>query len=168
MVRASAKNHANVIICCNPMDYDSIIADLQKSEGNPSGLPISRRQELALTAYQHTASYDVAIANTLHADGTVFPKPLTPLKNNRVDSKTRFLLHPSKWKRCDMEKMDIRALLYSLTMMRLVAIQHWSQPTLKVARQCPTTITPMQMLRCGCVVLFPRTSGRKHPTPVLL
>ena len=66
MVRASAKNHENVIICCNPNDYDSIIDDLKKSEGNPSGVPIERRQALALTAYQHTASYDVAIANTLH------------------------------------------------------------------------------------------------------
>ncbi len=66
MVRASAKNHANVIICCNPNDYDSIIKDLEESDGNPSGVPIARRQELALTAYQHTASYDVAIANVLH------------------------------------------------------------------------------------------------------
>ena len=62
MVRASAKNHANVIICCNPNDYDSIIKDLEDADGNPSGVPIARRQELALTAYQHTASYDVAIA----------------------------------------------------------------------------------------------------------
>ena len=66
MVRASAKNHANVIICCNPRDYDSILDDLRQSNGNPSGVPIERRQELALTAYEHTASYDVAIANTLH------------------------------------------------------------------------------------------------------
>ncbi len=66
MVRASAKNHANVIICCNPDDYDSIIEDLSKADGEPSGVPMSRRQELALAAYQHTASYDVAIANTLH------------------------------------------------------------------------------------------------------
>ena len=66
MVRASARNHANVIICCNPDDYDSIIEDLSQAEGEPSGVPMSRRQELALAAYQHTASYDVAIANTLH------------------------------------------------------------------------------------------------------
>ena len=66
MVRASAKNHANVIICCNPNDYDSIIEDLTRTGGNPSGVPITRRQDLALTAYQHTAAYDVAIANTLH------------------------------------------------------------------------------------------------------
>tara|TARA_B100000424_G_scaffold118732_1_gene89645 strand:- start:1242 stop:2879 length:1638 start_codon:yes stop_codon:yes gene_type:complete len=66
MVRASAKNHANVIICCDPSDYDSIIEDLTQAKGEPSGVPVSRRQELALAAYQHTASYDVAISNTLH------------------------------------------------------------------------------------------------------
>ena len=66
MVRASAKNHANVIICCDPNDYESIIEDLTQANGEPSGVPVSRRQELALAAYQHTASYDVAIANTLH------------------------------------------------------------------------------------------------------
>ena len=66
MVRASAKNHANVIICCDPNDYESIIEDLTQAKGEPSGVPMSRRQELALAAYQHTASYDVAIANTLH------------------------------------------------------------------------------------------------------
>ena len=66
MVRASAKNHANVIICCDPNDYDSIIEDLTQAKGEPSGVPVSRRQELALPAYQHTASYDVAISNTLH------------------------------------------------------------------------------------------------------
>ena len=66
MVRASAKNHANVLICCDPNDYESIIEDLTQAKGEPSGVPVSRRQELALAAYQHTASYDVAIANTLH------------------------------------------------------------------------------------------------------
>ena len=66
MVRASAKNHANVIICCDPNDYESIIEALTQAKGEPSGVPVSRRQELALAAYQHTASYDVAIANTLH------------------------------------------------------------------------------------------------------
>ena len=66
MVRASAKNHANVIICSDPNDYESIIEDLTQAKGEPSGVPVGRRQELALAAYQHTASYDVAIANTLH------------------------------------------------------------------------------------------------------
>ena len=80
MVRASAKNHANVIICCNPRDYESILDDLRQSNGNPSGVPIERRQELALTAYEHTASYDIAIANTLHQRWNGVPESFDSVK----------------------------------------------------------------------------------------
>ena len=74
MVRASAKNHANVIVCCNPNEYESILSDLQAAGGNPSGVPMERRKELALQAYEHTASYDVAIANTLHSRWNGLPE----------------------------------------------------------------------------------------------
>ena len=60
MVRASAKNHRNVIITCNPEDYASVISDLESGS-----LSLERRRELALKAYEHTASYDTAIANEL-------------------------------------------------------------------------------------------------------
>jgi phosphoribosylaminoimidazolecarboxamide formyltransferase / IMP cyclohydrolase len=60
MVRASAKNHRNVVIACNPADYESIISDLKSDN-----LSLERRRELALKAYEHTASYDSAIANEL-------------------------------------------------------------------------------------------------------
>ena len=57
MVRASAKNHPNVIIACDPADYDQIINEL--SSGS---LSIQRRRDLALKAYEHTAAYDSAIS----------------------------------------------------------------------------------------------------------
>tara|TARA_B110000444_G_scaffold257851_1_gene297290 strand:+ start:19704 stop:21326 length:1623 start_codon:yes stop_codon:yes gene_type:complete len=60
MVRASAKNHRNVIITCNPEDYSSVISDLKSG-----AVTLERRRELALKAYEHTASYDTAIANEL-------------------------------------------------------------------------------------------------------
>ena len=60
MVRASAKNHRNVVIACNPIDYDSILDDLAKGK-----VTLERRRALALKAYEHTASYDTAIANEL-------------------------------------------------------------------------------------------------------
>ena len=60
MVRASAKNHRNVVIACNPSDYDSILEDLVSGE-----VSLERRRALALKAYEHTASYDTAIANEL-------------------------------------------------------------------------------------------------------
>ena len=57
MVRASAKNHVNVVIACDPEDYSGIIQDLSSGE-----VSIARRRELALKAYEHTASYDSAIS----------------------------------------------------------------------------------------------------------
>ncbi|MBB69523.1 MAG: bifunctional phosphoribosylaminoimidazolecarboxamide formyltransferase/inosine monophosphate cyclohydrolase [Euryarchaeota archaeon] len=60
MVRASAKNHVNVIITCDPQDYHSVLQEL--SSGKVS---LETRRSLALKAYEHTASYDSAIANEL-------------------------------------------------------------------------------------------------------
>ena len=60
MVRASAKNHLNVVITCDPEDYSSVLQEL--SSGNVS---LETRRLLALKAYEHTASYDSAIANEL-------------------------------------------------------------------------------------------------------
>jgi len=60
MVRAAAKNHRNVVIVCNPDDYAGVIKNLQT--GN---MGLEQRQQLALKAYEHTASYDSAISNEL-------------------------------------------------------------------------------------------------------
>ena len=62
LIRASAKNHRNVIIACDPKDYPSILEDLASES-----VSIERRRELALKAYEHTAAYDSAIANELAA-----------------------------------------------------------------------------------------------------
>ena len=62
MVRASAKNHVNVVITCDPQDYSSVLQEL--STGKVS---LETRRSLALKAYEHTASYDSAIANELAA-----------------------------------------------------------------------------------------------------
>ncbi|MBT5391762.1 MAG: bifunctional phosphoribosylaminoimidazolecarboxamide formyltransferase/IMP cyclohydrolase [Euryarchaeota archaeon] len=66
MVRASAKNHRNVIIACNPSRYDEIISALNNSTDAQS-IGMDLRQSLALDAYEHTAAYDSAIADELHA-----------------------------------------------------------------------------------------------------
>ena len=65
MVRASAKSHADVLIVTNPDDYSELLETIQEANGDPSAVDISTRQRLALTAYQRTAAYDVALANTL-------------------------------------------------------------------------------------------------------
>ena len=53
MVRAAAKNHRNVVIVCNPEDYDGVLESLKTKSMN-----LDKRRELALKAYEHTASYE--------------------------------------------------------------------------------------------------------------
>jgi phosphoribosylaminoimidazolecarboxamide formyltransferase/IMP cyclohydrolase len=57
MVRASAKNHANVAIVTSPARYDDIIGALAAG-----GTTLAARRELAAEAFAHTASYDAAVA----------------------------------------------------------------------------------------------------------
>lgn len=58
MVRASAKNHANVAIVVDPARYGEVITAI--GEG---GTTLSQRRELAYAAFSHTAAYDNAVAN---------------------------------------------------------------------------------------------------------
>ena len=60
MVRAAAKNHRDVAIVVNASDYDGILEELESNQGS---LSIDTRFDLAIKAYEHTASYDGAIAN---------------------------------------------------------------------------------------------------------
>ena len=66
MVRASAKNHRNVLIVCDPSNYDEVISTIKQSE-DVSKINLAFRQKLALEAFEHTAAYDAAISDELHA-----------------------------------------------------------------------------------------------------
>jgi phosphoribosylaminoimidazolecarboxamide formyltransferase/IMP cyclohydrolase len=57
MVRASAKNHANVAVVTSPDDYPQVVKALQLG-----GTTLAQRQRLAAKAFAHTAAYDVAVA----------------------------------------------------------------------------------------------------------
>ena len=65
MVRSAAKNHSDVIILTGPEQYGPAIAALAESGGDPSGVGLSTRRELALSAYQSTSAYDSAVSNEL-------------------------------------------------------------------------------------------------------
>ncbi|HIY65607.1 MAG TPA: bifunctional phosphoribosylaminoimidazolecarboxamide formyltransferase/IMP cyclohydrolase [Candidatus Agrococcus pullicola] len=56
MVRAAAKNFANVAIVTNPEQYASIVGSLG------TGLTLAQRRELSRAAFTHTAEYDSAVA----------------------------------------------------------------------------------------------------------
>ena len=65
MVRASAKNHQHVLITTNPQRYDEVLEAL-RATSTPEEVDLTLRQRLALEAFEHTAAYDVAIAQELH------------------------------------------------------------------------------------------------------
>jgi len=67
MVRASAKNHANVAVLTSPDQYDALVTALAAG-----GTTLEQRQRLAAAAFVHTATYDVAVASWM---GSVLVPP---------------------------------------------------------------------------------------------
>lgn len=68
MIRAAAKNHADVAVVVDPDDYDSIVASLQAD-----GINEAERRRLAAKAFRHTAAYDATIANWFASIGAAEP-----------------------------------------------------------------------------------------------
>ncbi len=59
MVRASAKNHERVTIVVDPLDYGTVLAEIEREGGSVSA---ATRRRLATKAFAHTAQYDAAVA----------------------------------------------------------------------------------------------------------
>jgi len=62
MVRASAKNHDRVTVVVDPLDYGTVLAEIDRGNG---GVSAETRLRLAAKAYAHTAQYDAAVASYL-------------------------------------------------------------------------------------------------------
>ena len=60
MVRAAAKNYASVAVVVDPNSYSDVV-----SAAKSGGFTLAQRTDLAMKAFQHTASYDVAVASWL-------------------------------------------------------------------------------------------------------
>jgi phosphoribosylaminoimidazolecarboxamide formyltransferase/IMP cyclohydrolase len=70
MVRAAAKNHPSVAVVVSPERYADVLDAVRSG-----GTTLEQRQRLALEAFRHTASYDIAVASWLGAEvgGEQFP-----------------------------------------------------------------------------------------------
>lgn len=74
MVRAAAKNHANLAVVVDPARYPEVL----KAVGD-GGFTLADRQRLAAEAFRHTATYDVHVASWMSnavapsPDDTAFP-----------------------------------------------------------------------------------------------
>ncbi|MEO0315888.1 MAG: bifunctional phosphoribosylaminoimidazolecarboxamide formyltransferase/IMP cyclohydrolase [Pseudomonadota bacterium] len=81
MLRSSAKNHKDVVVICDPSDYDQVLNEMRSGQGNVS---YETRFALAKKVFAHTAQYDGAITNYLgalgpdrqHATRSVYPETL--------------------------------------------------------------------------------------------
>ncbi|GGK49434.1 bifunctional phosphoribosylaminoimidazolecarboxamide formyltransferase/IMP cyclohydrolase [Nocardia camponoti] len=58
MVRAAAKNHPSVGVVVDTRDYDDVLNAVKSG-----GFTLAERTALAAKAFQHTASYDIAVAS---------------------------------------------------------------------------------------------------------
>ncbi|MHB1139312.1 MAG: bifunctional phosphoribosylaminoimidazolecarboxamide formyltransferase/IMP cyclohydrolase [Microthrixaceae bacterium] len=65
MVRGAAKNHAQVTVLVNPVDYEVVLTELRE-QGAVSDVT---RRRLARDAFAHTAAYDAAIVDWFDHDG---------------------------------------------------------------------------------------------------
>jgi phosphoribosylaminoimidazolecarboxamide formyltransferase/IMP cyclohydrolase len=73
MVRAAAKNHPSVAVVVDPARYGDVLAAV-----GAGGFTLAERQQLAVAAFRHTASYDIAVASWMGSvlapeTDTVFP-----------------------------------------------------------------------------------------------
>src|SRR6266705_598550 len=76
LIRAAAKNFQDVIVLVQPQDYAPVMQEWRE-QGEVS---FNTRRHLAAIAFQHTASYDTAIAEYLRlqtAEPEYFPENLT-------------------------------------------------------------------------------------------
>ncbi len=62
MIRAAAKNHADVVVIVDVEDYPGLLEELSAHDGSTR---LSFRRAMAQKAYARTAAYDAAIANWL-------------------------------------------------------------------------------------------------------
>ena len=63
MIRSAAKNYESVTVVVDPADYDTVLDDMGKHDGETT---LKLRERLAIKAFTRTAEYDRAIANFLN------------------------------------------------------------------------------------------------------
>ncbi len=82
MIRAAAKNHADVWVVVDPADYPTVLEALD-GKGDPAAL----RRALAAKVFRHVGGYDAAVAAWLGegADAEALPEDL-PLGLRRVQT----------------------------------------------------------------------------------
>ena len=67
MIRSAAKNYESVTVVVDPADYDAVLENMGKNDGETT---LKLRERLAIKAFIKTADYDRAIATFLNKEQT--------------------------------------------------------------------------------------------------
>ncbi|PWA10325.1 bifunctional phosphoribosylaminoimidazolecarboxamide formyltransferase/inosine monophosphate cyclohydrolase [Pueribacillus theae] len=82
MLRAAAKNHADVTVVVDPADYEAVIEEIKETGETTEQL----RRKLAAKVFRHTAAYDAVIADYLTKEaGESFPESYTVTYTKKQD-----------------------------------------------------------------------------------
>lgn len=74
MLRAAAKNHNDVTVVVDPVDYETVLVEMKEAGGTKK----ETRKKLAAKVFRHTAAYDALIAGYLNEQvDEKFPEQLT-------------------------------------------------------------------------------------------
>ena len=73
MLRSAAKNHKDVVVVCDPSDYEAVISELRSDKT----VSYDTKYRLALKVFEHTSAYDAMIAEYLR-EVKGFPLPDKP------------------------------------------------------------------------------------------
>lgn len=109
LVRAAAKNQNDVTVATNPEQYGEIIEQLQNSGGTTAAL----RRQLAAEAFNHTATYDRAIAEYLQDETVSGEFPQTMHVNLRRKTQLRYGENPHQRAALYSDRTDRSANLVS-------------------------------------------------------
>lgn len=85
LLRAAAKNFERVVVVVDPKDYSWISQKIQN--GGINSITFEERKKLALKAFQHTSSYDSAIASYLTREDNGSPNILVRSYEHQLDLK---------------------------------------------------------------------------------
>jgi phosphoribosylaminoimidazolecarboxamide formyltransferase/IMP cyclohydrolase len=72
MLRSAAKNHRDVVVVCDPSDYEQILQELKDT----GAISYDTKYRLAVKVFEHTAAYDAMISDYLRKEQGI------PLPNN--------------------------------------------------------------------------------------
>jgi phosphoribosylaminoimidazolecarboxamide formyltransferase / IMP cyclohydrolase len=79
LLRAAAKNHADVIPVCRPADYDRVLTELRDGD-----VSVATRRQLAVRAFATTAAYDSAVTSWF-SRGLGFPETIVPVFDRELE-----------------------------------------------------------------------------------